>query len=321
MEPEAFPANSVRGVQPEAPHSVERQLAKILASPSFSNSARLSRFLRYTVEQSMNGRSHELKEYLLGLDVFDRPESFDPRTDSVVRVEAGRLRAKLRQYYDGEGRDDQLVIDLPKGHYAPTFTMRDNGHHQGRRNEARSYSFYTWILTAALVVLSLMWVHGLAFTSRPAPLSNLAVLPFEDLSAGRTNRAFLDGLVDELTNSLSNVQGLQVASRASVSRFKVKAQDLAEIGRRLRVGSVVQGRIRNTGSRVRVKVELIGINDGHYLWSEIFERDLEDAERVFEIQNDIASAITRALTPRLLADWPKRRIVARPGRSLIPELD
>ena len=110
----------------EAPdrEAVRRQLEKILAADGFARSARMSRFLRFTVERALEGRAGELKEYLLGVEVFDRKESYDSRVDPIVRVEARRLRAKLREYYEGAGRHDPLMIEFPTGGYAPCFRAR-----------------------------------------------------------------------------------------------------------------------------------------------------------------------------------------------------
>jgi tetratricopeptide (TPR) repeat protein len=100
---------------------VSRELDAILASKVFANSGRLSRFLRYVVGQTLQGGGERLKEYQVGLDVFDRSGDYDPRTDPVVRVEARQLRFKLAEYYGGSGREDQVVISLPKGGYMVRF--------------------------------------------------------------------------------------------------------------------------------------------------------------------------------------------------------
>ncbi len=110
------------GVSVEA---VRRQLEKILSSEEFAHSERLSRFLRFTVEQAILGHADQLKEYRLGLEVFDREPSYDPRTDPIVRVEAGRFRSKLQQYYQSRGRRDAVLIDFPKGSYVPVFRKHD----------------------------------------------------------------------------------------------------------------------------------------------------------------------------------------------------
>ena len=108
-----------------APETVLAELEKILSSNAFAHSERHSRFLRFVVEQTLQGKGDQLKEYLLGVEVFHRPPSFDPRIDSTVRTEASRLRSRLKEYYEGEGRDDPILIELLKGSYIPLFQKRD----------------------------------------------------------------------------------------------------------------------------------------------------------------------------------------------------
>ena len=105
--------------------AVQEALERIVASVGFANSPRMSRFLRFVVEETVSGRAGDLKEYVVGLRVFDRPESFDPTVDPTVRVEASKLRAKLTRYYETEGRRDSLTIAIPKGHYRATFSTQE----------------------------------------------------------------------------------------------------------------------------------------------------------------------------------------------------
>lgn len=104
------------------PAQIAEQLERTLAHPLFQRSLRLSAFLRYSVTLTMQGRASELKEYTIGVEVFDREQSFDPQTDNVVRVNANRLRAKLAQYYQKPGQGDPIVIDIPRGAYIAVFT-------------------------------------------------------------------------------------------------------------------------------------------------------------------------------------------------------
>ena len=106
------------------PDEVRAALDRVLASGSFAGTSRLSRFLRFVVERSLAGEAERLKEYVIGVEVFDRDERYDPRIDSIVRVEAGRLRAKLDEYYRGAGAGDAVAIVLEKGRYAPAFVRR-----------------------------------------------------------------------------------------------------------------------------------------------------------------------------------------------------
>src|SRR5215467_10212867 len=96
-----------------------RQLERLLASPGFVRNARLSRFLRFVVERHLDGKAAELKESLLAIEVFGRAPGYDPKQDPIVRTEAMRLRARLSEYYLGEGKNDAVVIELPKGGYVP----------------------------------------------------------------------------------------------------------------------------------------------------------------------------------------------------------
>src|SRR5580693_6980129 len=106
---------------------IRAELDRILRSRAFIQSHRIRRFLQFVVEESLLGQPHRLKEYLIGLEVFDRREAFDPRVDSIVRVEARRLRYKLDEYYRTEGREDGVRIVLRKGSYVPIFEYRSAG--------------------------------------------------------------------------------------------------------------------------------------------------------------------------------------------------
>ena len=104
--------------------AVRAELERVLASKGFQNAGRLSRLLRHVTEKTLAGSADQLKEYALGVDVFDRDASYDPRLDSIVRVEAGRLRSRLDDYYANGGVANEIRIDLPRGGYVPHFIRR-----------------------------------------------------------------------------------------------------------------------------------------------------------------------------------------------------
>src|SRR5271156_3161647 len=106
------------------PERIRTQLERILASRLFVRSERLCRFLRFTVELTLSGERDRIKEYTLGRDVFDRDKNYDPRADSIVRVEARRLRRKLSEYYLEVGFTDPVSIEFPPGGYVPVFQTR-----------------------------------------------------------------------------------------------------------------------------------------------------------------------------------------------------
>src|SRR5580704_13656366 len=97
------------------------QLDRILSSKAFRQADRLKRFLAFTVNETLAGRGEQLKEFVIGVEVFGKGPSFDPRNDPIVRVQARRLRAQLARYYHEEGHDDETLIELPKGGYTPVF--------------------------------------------------------------------------------------------------------------------------------------------------------------------------------------------------------
>ena len=125
LEPHAG-GGSTRPIPPSKlnPIPIRTQLAKMLESPVFARANRARRFLSYVVGSVLEQRQYELKEYTLAIEVFDREESVDPRLETIVRVEANRLRARLSQYYAGVGQDDPIVIELPRGAYVPSFSYR-----------------------------------------------------------------------------------------------------------------------------------------------------------------------------------------------------
>jgi eukaryotic-like serine/threonine-protein kinase len=135
-----------------SPDEVDRELERILGSQTFARSRRLQDLLRYTVERIKTGRADTIKEYLLAVEVFDRKPSFDPRFDSIVRVQASRLREKLEKYYATEGSGDDILIAVPKGAYIPTVQRRPQRPPPG--NKLR----WLWVAVAALFSGAVLWL-------------------------------------------------------------------------------------------------------------------------------------------------------------------
>ena len=126
---------------------------------------------------------------------------------------------------------------------------------------------------------------------------SVAVLPFVNVSPEKENEYFSDGMTEEIIDALTKVEGLRVVSRTSVFAFKGKDQDIRKIGEQLNVSHVVEGSVRKAGNRVRITAQLINIADGYHLWSERFDREMED---VFTIQEEIAHMIVNALKIKLV---------------------
>jgi serine/threonine protein kinase/Tfp pilus assembly protein PilF len=166
--------------------------------------------------------------------------------------------------------------------------------------------------TAAQFAQALTWPAGGAtppgMPSVTGLAKSIAVLPFVNMSNDPENEYFTDGIAEEIINALSKIQALRVASRTSSFAFKGKSEDMSEIGRKLKVTTVLEGSVRKAGSKLRVAAQLIDVADGYQLWSERYDRQLED---VFAIQDEIAGNIVKALR-MVLSDEEKRAIEKAP---------
>jgi serine/threonine protein kinase len=170
-----------------------------------------------------------------------------------------------------------------------------------------------------LLLLLLAGVGGYFWRNRARPHAgganeaSIAVLPFADMSSGKDQEYFSDGLAEELTNELAKVPGLKVTGRSSAFQFKGKNEDLRAVGQKLNVSNILEGSVRQDGNRVRITAELTKVNDGFQLWSEEYNTEIKD---VFAVQDEIARAVTDALQIKLLGEnatpGPARRQVTNP---------
>jgi serine/threonine protein kinase/Flp pilus assembly protein TadD len=142
-------------------------------------------------------------------------------------------------------------------------------------------------------------------TPRPAvsTAKSVAVLPFTNMSAEADNEYFADGIAEEIINALTKVQSLRVASRTSSFAFKGKNEVISEIGRKLKVSTVLEGSVRKVGNKLRITAQLINVADGYHLWAEQYDREMED---IFAIQEDISRAIVKSL-----------RVILSEGQKLV----
>ena len=157
------------------------------------------------------------------------------------------------------------------------------------------------LITVLLDINLLLHLKGREPEAFPAGQGkkSVAVLPFVDMSAQKDQEYFCDGMTEELINRLSNIRELKVPARTSAFMYKGKSQDIREIGRKLGVGTVVEGSIRKAGDQLRVTAQLVNIADGYHIWSETYDRELKD---VFAIQDEIAQAIASALKITLMGE-------------------
>ena len=313
---------------------VRAQLERVLGSAGFARNQRLSRFLRFVIEQSLEGKESELKESVIAVEVFGRNPDYDPKLDSVVRTEAGRLRARLTEYYSREGRTDPIELELPKGGYVPLFRERDAAQRKVEKElqeEPTPHSGRPWAAitqvenpsvtppshfaffasrNAALITLGAVcllvsliywaWHRPSVHATTSAEKVVLAVLPFDDLNHDSDQEFLSDGLTEEMITQLSKVNPgrLGVVARGSVLHYKGSKLPVGQIGNELHANFLLQGSVRQEADRVRIAVQLIQVRDGTDLWAESYDRELKDILALQDsVAQTIASQIQVALVP------------------------
>lgn len=142
------------------------------------------------------------------------------------------------------------------------------------------------------------------YPGQESRLRSIAVLPFVNLSADKKQNYFCDGMAEEITNALAKIKGLRVAARTSAFAFRNTDEDVRQIGQKLHVDSLLEGSVRRSGDRLRVTVQLTDVATGYHLWSERFDREMED---VFAIQDEIAENVVRAMQV-ILSDEGKQPV-------------
>jgi TolB-like protein/tetratricopeptide (TPR) repeat protein len=252
---------------------IRAELARLLESPIFAQSERLGRFLRFTVEHAISGSEDGLKEYVIGTEVYDRRPPYHPSQDSIVRTEARRLRIKLKEYYESEGKDNPVFIYFRPGSYIPVFRPKTADYCQEIALDSPAEQVF---------------VEGAGVT--------VAVIPFLDASGQPLSSEFARGVTDELVHGLMQCEGVRVVATSSIGQLGSQAQDISSLAQRLGVQIIFEGSVRLEGARVRIASRMVSA-DGFQLWSQRL-----DAEAVpssfFDVQEQFASALVNRVGPR-----------------------
>jgi TolB-like protein len=294
--------------------AIRSTLERLLGTQHFSASSRRGQLLRYLVEHTLKGDADKINEYAIGLEVFQRPTSFDPRIESLVRTEFSRLRQRLKDYYAEDGRRDTIVIDFPPRSYVASFTFRD----ASKLRETTAFpdpapalelappsarrARRIWLIGAiavtcvAAVAAIMLWNHhaSLAAAKQPIkePIQAIVVLPFENYSPDHQDDYIADGITEELTNDLAQWRELRVVARTSAFAFKGKGEDIRTIGQQLNADTVLEGSFTRDGNRVRITAQLNRATDGYHLWSHSYETQSND---MLAMQDEVATSITDAI--------------------------
>ncbi|MFO1150723.1 MAG: adenylate cyclase [Alsobacter sp.] len=306
------PRSDVAVVADYCPDEVRHQVERICAAPDFANSERLKNFLRFIVEEKLAGRGDRLKAYAIALAVFSREPTFDPQADPIVRIEAGRLRRALEHYYLTDGRDDPVLIDVPKGSYAPHVTVRwqpeaapiqaprndepDNvqqvavTHAEARRWRPAFVLGAAAALLLAVIGLGTAWMALREASKEPV----LLVLPFATSGDNPIGSLVSVGLTGALIDTLAGGSNLRVMGRET-TRWAQSDMSLPAMRQSYGLTHVLEGEVLTEGDKVTISTRLVEARSGAILWVRRYQRGR--ATPLSDIQADIGARILATLDP------------------------
>lgn len=253
-----------------SPESAKEHLQKVISDPIFSVSDILKRFLSFIVQEKLEGRSNQLKEYTIGVNVLNKPSDFKPQLDAIVRIHACRLRRALNRYYDGAGKEDHLRISIPKGNYVPLFY--EPGSNENPEENACTPE------------------EDHAITAIPAHSISVAVMPLTYFGKGKTITSFAEGLASQLSTELAGTKSLAVIGYYPLRFLDEKPFYLRDITRKTGAQYLFTGDLHLEANRVRLNIKLIHANSCEQVWSRLFDRKLT-ATNMFDLQDEIIKNI------------------------------
>jgi len=275
---------------------VRAELDRVLASRGFANAGRLSRLLRHVVERTLAGEADQLKEYSVGMEVFDRDDKYDPRIDSIVRVEAGRLRSRLEEYYNADGAADPVRISLPRGAYVALFEPRQTPPlvptPEPEAIAAPGRVWAAWALSAgavALIVAAVTWMSRPPSAEGPP---SVAVLAFEQYAASEEDGAIAAQLTGSVTAELARLGTVSVVSHTSAMQFAGERKPLREIAEALNAAFVVEASIENVNGGIRVMARLVDTSTDRKVWVEDYAGRAND---LGGLSRQIAAGVSAAV--------------------------
>jgi adenylate cyclase len=283
---------------------VRAELDRILASKGFATAGRLSKLLRYVVDKTLAGETEQLKEYSVGVEVFDRDEKYDPRLDSIVRVEAGRLRTKLDEYYSGDGAAAPVRISLPKGGYSAQFSAAAREHSgesgrnlaeaaEGRGGGRRSLA--TLPLTAVLLIAIGAMVFWLGNRDRSVHADlrpTAAVLPFEANMIGGDNSNYSALITEAVTSELARLGTISVASYTSAMQFEGQRRPMSEVAEALKSAYVIEASVDDEASEILIVARIVNAATDRKMWVSDYRGARDDVRGLAaRIAFDVSAAI------------------------------
>jgi TolB-like protein len=255
------------------PEKIKRQVEKIFAEPHFAGSEILRNFLGFIVAETVESRSNQLKEYSIALKVLNKPKTFRPKENCIVRIHAVRLRKALQNYYNGPGAMDEIRITLPKGNYVPLFS--DN-----------MECMLNSVLNHQSIQQGKVYVEGGVMTA--------AVIPFHYEDRKQMVKNFADGLGIQLSSALMKIKSLSVISYNICRRVPEKFSDVKGIGHLFHAQYIFTGDVQCQKKMMRVTVQMTKADTSEQVWSQMFEGKVTDTNS-FKVQDEIIDQVIKAL--------------------------
>ncbi len=273
---------------------VEAELQRILSAPAFASAKRLSGFLAYVVHSALEGA--EVKESLIGVAVYGREPTYDPKSDSIVRAEASRLRAKLREYYEGAGKDSPVRIELPKGGYQPAFQVMAA---PAAPAAARPWRWFAVAILLPLVAVAVWWT-----VFHRAKRHSIAVAPLLVASSDRAMETLATSLTSELRDTFIASKQWRVSPLTLAPGVAGRAQparlDLGATAEVVLTGSLRSG----SEGTVQVDLQLVNAADGYILWTGTYRNRVA---ALIESQKDFARRVSEEVAHKFAGLAPPPR--------------
>lgn len=242
---------------------IASQLERIVASPQLSSSNVLSAFLTFIVQETLDGRAGDLKEYTIGTCALKREVDFNPQLDAIVRIHAGRLRRMLKEYYSENGCSDPVIISIPKGSYVPTFVRNDAATTLGGATKFADRPEDS--------------VNGRSSIKidirRPQTRqkSSIVVLPFKTIGRGRVLKDFAEGIAEQLGTELTGFEDLRVIRTDAYNSAVERISEFPYVGGGVASDYVVTGSVQSFGKLVCLYVQLNVTENGQRLWAQTYK--------------------------------------------------
>ena len=265
-------------------------LERILNSDALRDSERMRRFLTYIVNEKLEGREDNIKAYNIAVDVFNKSESFDPQSSSLIRTYGGKLRDTLEHYYHTDGKDDPIVITIAKGGYIPDFTVRKESNPENIELDKRPPGRQKiWFVTAIAVVITAVLILSLKERNQPIahidPLKPGIAIVSSLNGSGNSETDFVN-IIDQFTTEFASYQDFRIIGPIFAKSTELKT----EFYRDNKVNFLINLELNSTESQKKLNIKLIDPLPNRIEWSKVFSIHQSGQINFDQLQEDLSES-------------------------------